>query len=497
MLEYSVPAFPLTSVDSTVSDTNVCYSTKELGEINPSLPDEWSILPFLCLPDGAHAVESEEFIYFHLPPVSAWAPHINSSLFGLACFRQMDSNDLINKPKEVTRSSVQKAVVVLARHPILGSLRTKLGLVTHAFFQQKDFEKREILDGFYQSIRTSGLGYIPDSILYMAFSLRELVQRFKTKTLQLFKLILLEKRILFFGQRVEKLSAFQYALISLIPGLLRSLGDAASPKLSSNENICTPTNDPDHQKLEKMGLPLRIFGEGSFFQPYIPLQQIDILMSPTTHSFIVGTSNSIFTHHKSCNIDVVVNVDTGTVEISDTALNSILILTPADRKFIDNISRSVIATYADEDDPSMNSQIQFEGSDEDIRDHFARYLLALMKSILSTQNTLSDIVASDTDSPNKDYISDFNVSFVKSWQTTKNFSEWSEKVIDSTEAFAIFQPGHPNAGASALISMQLNLAARLHEMGLDKTFFVARNEVAKALNGAEKAVRELTDTKNA
>jgi hypothetical protein len=34
---------------------------------------------------------------------------------------------------------VQKAVVVLATQPVLGSVRSKLGLVTQAFFAQKDF----------------------------------------------------------------------------------------------------------------------------------------------------------------------------------------------------------------------------------------------------------------------------------------------------------------------------------------------------------------------
>jgi hypothetical protein len=41
---------------------------------------------------------------------------------------------------------VQKAVVVLATQPVLGSVRSKLGLVTQAFFAQKDFSKLEILD---------------------------------------------------------------------------------------------------------------------------------------------------------------------------------------------------------------------------------------------------------------------------------------------------------------------------------------------------------------
>ena len=45
--------------------------------------------------------------------------------------------------------------------------------------------------------------------------------------------------------------------------------------------------------------------KGSFFQPYLPLQQIDMLK---TRSFLVGTSNSIFQQQRDCHIDVIVNV---------------------------------------------------------------------------------------------------------------------------------------------------------------------------------------------
>ena len=44
----------------------------------------------MCLPDGAHASE-EEFIYFHLPPVPGWTQYPQATLFGLACFRQIDA----------------------------------------------------------------------------------------------------------------------------------------------------------------------------------------------------------------------------------------------------------------------------------------------------------------------------------------------------------------------------------------------------------------------
>lgn len=41
---------------------------------------------------------------------------------------------------------MQKSVVVLANQCILGSVRSKLGLVTQAFFAQRDFSKVDLID---------------------------------------------------------------------------------------------------------------------------------------------------------------------------------------------------------------------------------------------------------------------------------------------------------------------------------------------------------------
>ena len=71
----------------------------------------------------------------------------------------------------------------------------------------------------------------------MGTSLRELLHKFKSKTLVLLKLLLLEKRvreqwdnsklrtdirkkILFYGYPVERLCTFEYSLMSLVPGML-------------------------------------------------------------------------------------------------------------------------------------------------------------------------------------------------------------------------------------------------------------------------------------
>lgn len=58
-----------------------------------------------------------------------------STLFGIACTRQIRSDRLKKRSKSVTRSSVQKSVVVVLNGVAgLGELRTRLGMVTEMWF---------------------------------------------------------------------------------------------------------------------------------------------------------------------------------------------------------------------------------------------------------------------------------------------------------------------------------------------------------------------------
>jgi hypothetical protein len=72
-------------------------------------------------------------------------------------------------------------------------------------------------------------------------------------------------QLLFYGYPVERLCTFQYSLISLIPGLLRSLQDSGAPELDTSDKNITTTeakvlSDGSKDSLLKyMGLPLHIF----------------------------------------------------------------------------------------------------------------------------------------------------------------------------------------------------------------------------------------------
>ena len=79
----------------------------------------------------------EDFSYFTLRR-RATPTQVATSLFGISCTHQLDSNELLQRPDDVTRSTVQKAVVVVAESPhYFGPLREKLSMVTRAWFAQR------------------------------------------------------------------------------------------------------------------------------------------------------------------------------------------------------------------------------------------------------------------------------------------------------------------------------------------------------------------------
>ena len=80
---------------------------------------------------------TEDFSYFTLRR-RATATRAATSVFGISCTRQIGAKELVNRPPDVTRSTVQKAVVVVAHTPrFFGQIREKLSMVTGAWFAQR------------------------------------------------------------------------------------------------------------------------------------------------------------------------------------------------------------------------------------------------------------------------------------------------------------------------------------------------------------------------
>ncbi|GAA5839999.1 hypothetical protein JCM3766R1_000637 [Sporobolomyces carnicolor] len=504
---------------------NVEFLYPQSLEENRELKDE---LPFLALPDGAHA-RDEDYTYFHLhlPNLlssSSFAdstdpPHevpvgrtLDETVFGISCNRQIMAHELLNKGKEVTRSTVQKAIVVLASKPIFGPLRDKLGVITRSFFAQRDFQDKSILIDLYQSFqklatavatptpestvadgtglqeeglssprkkekRRSILGEREDSQeeegIYMGTFLRELVHKFRFKTLMLLKLLMLQRRVLFYSTTttVEQLCTFQYSLVALIPALLTSLQDSASPALSErSKNLHKPTSLKTSDKgslIRYLGLPLEIFGQGSFFQPYLPLQQIDMLAKSKT--YLVGTTNSIIQQQRDCNIDVVVNLDTSALQVLNQALVPLITLTPADRKWMDELVTTVDQSW-NKDDPTRPEGLGWIGSEDFLRGKFEEYVCSLLACVKfgdfleKGHHSRPDMLLSapELESYNP---SSFNESFIKAFRHTRAFEIWDRNTDEVI--FDLVEPKHPMEGkTNPFEDVGIRLVSGLHDLHL-------------------------------
>ncbi|KAK4050816.1 hypothetical protein OIV83_003238 [Microbotryomycetes sp. JL201] len=453
-------------------------------------PELNKTLPFLALPDGCHARE-EDYSYFHMHNPTV-AP---GTLFGISCNRQIQAEQLLNKDKTVTRSTVQKAIVVLASKPIFGALRDKLGVVTRTFFAQRDFADKSILVDLYTSFKT------PRSVrdleqdekegteMYMGTSLRELVHKFRHKTLMLLKLLMMQRRasysVMFYSSTstVEALCTLQYSLVALIPALMHNLQDAAIPNLDARSKaVSEPTSLKTSDKaslIRYLGLPLNVFGQGAFFQPYLPLQQIDFLQC---RSYLVGTTNSIFQQQRDCRIDVVVRIDNGTLDILNPKLQPLLALTAADRKWMDEIISTVDTTWSPAD--PQRPQTTFIGSEDFLRAKFEEYVCSALASIkfidyIKTADR-RDVLLSQEDI-NSYNMSSWNELFIRQFRATPAFELWNR----TTDAaiFDLVEPRHPMEGRTNPIEdVGIRLAHGLQDLHLQENLAPTREAIARGLS---------------
>ncbi|XP_042330227.1 late secretory pathway protein AVL9 homolog isoform X2 [Sceloporus undulatus] len=142
---------------------------------------------------------------------------------------------------DITRETVQKSVCVLCQLPLYGLLQAKLQLITHAYFEEKDFSQISILKELYEHMNSSlGGSSLEGSQVYLGLSPRDLVLQFRHKVLILFKLILLEKKVLFYISPVNRLVGALMTVLSLFPGMIEhGLTDCSQyrPRKSITEDV--------------------------------------------------------------------------------------------------------------------------------------------------------------------------------------------------------------------------------------------------------------------
>ncbi|XP_053678165.1 late secretory pathway protein AVL9 homolog [Anopheles nili] len=183
-------------------------------------PSGWKYLPTLALPDGSHNFNSD-FVCFNLPSLT----DPQQSIYGISCYRQIALEEVKIRTADLTRSTVQKSVCTLLSLPIYGYVEVKLSLIAQAFFEQGDFSSTEILVKAYEQLNACLTSLEPQEIAptrlhFVGVPLRDLLLKWRHKILILFKLLLLQKRVVCFGSPVHPTCALILGITSLHPELI-------------------------------------------------------------------------------------------------------------------------------------------------------------------------------------------------------------------------------------------------------------------------------------
>lgn len=239
--------------------------------------------------------------------------------------------------------------------------------------------------------------------------------------------------------------------------------------------------------LSFMGLPLQLFGKGSFFGPYTPLQQFGLLSDSKTMSYVAGSTNSLLLLQSSRYCDVFVNLDEHSVDVFKLDLRVALTLSVADRRFIDFLTKTVNETW-DPEHPSRPADHGYVGSEDFIRLQFEEYLLAMVscakyQKFVKRHGNDPKALLSDL---HGDPANDFGAVWVESWQQTDNYRLF-DKFTDS-HLFDVVEPRHPTAGALSVEDIQRRVAQQVAELHLDERFSTGKEAIGKQLASGQKKV---------
>lgn len=421
-VEYSYP--PINTTDSASAS------------LTESLPQQWRSLPHIALPDGCHNYR-EGHVTFTLPTE-------DMVVYGVSCYRQIDSNELTSVSSDITRSTVQKSICVISKWPIYDFLISKVELTVHAYFNAKDLNDRELLIHTYHNLNATLTLDLALCVCCHSNKLAGLIELYQHSILQLFKAVLLEKRILIYGHNPSDVSHLVTSLLSLFPLYYQSL--------------------IDQSLVNEYGLPLKT---KLYVQPYLPLQELRQLSSlQDERGILVGVSNPLFYKRASELCDVCFVMENKAIDIHETSLYASLNLSTADLRFYTLIKEGV--TSGDERGsrgsvPSESATItNWNGSVEWIQAQFKSYLLSLLSSVRNG---------------NPDTLNDFNLHFVQSFSKTFSYRKWVESVPQT-----VVQPGHMCQG-------DLSFSDIKHHLLVEATELVGSDNV-------EKLVRKTGDLKN-
>jgi hypothetical protein len=178
-----------------------------------------------------------------------------------------------------------------------------------------------------------------------------------------------------------------------------------------------------------------------------------------------------------------------TIAISSPSLRSALILTTADRRWVDALHQTVTTTW-DPENPTRPRTHGYLGSEEFIRLQFEEYLLALLSAtkyhqyLYTVPHHRRDLSAfPDIEG---DPSLDFGEAWIDMWKRTNNFKLWNR--FTDNHLFDMVDPRHPTAGGMTIDDINRRFTQQIQELHLDEKFATSREAINKHLATGSKKV---------
>lgn len=435
---------------------------------------------------------------------------------------------------DVTRSSVQKSVCALLTIPAYGYIEVKLALIADTFFEQGDFENTEILVKVYHQLNQCFAEDVeikrPLNRVNENLQLREHFLKWRHKLLVVYKLFLLQKKVIFFGSPVRETCSLIVAIASLFPGLLTDgfaevfaldverpmspLPTYQSTLNDSSDSMASPPTTLDSNS-DTFSQLRRESGDDSYNQH----QYTGHLSTSESSSSNLQRDNSMdsltvtaMTPFCSVNPDCwsapVPIFENGNLCLPYISLPYLdMLQDPSIHSYVIGASnilfkqkRSLADVFIDTETMTIEVQnlelkrmlqlstedrrfVEYlvkhvsspkegaEGSEQWIREQFSGYLVSLLRTSLTTAGS-------------KDFDS-FNNSYMTIFRRTDAHDLWCQRRKETTTEFKSIPVGHPFSGNLSVADMKLRLTQTLmHNNERGRKINQAVNNTTQAVNQA-------------
>ncbi|KAJ1972513.1 hypothetical protein H4R35_004633 [Dimargaris xerosporica] len=467
IVEYVYPPLEDSAV-TPVLGRHIAVQAKSDTTLEYVLEPIWASLPFYALPEGAHN-HAHDMSYFHLPATTTTntgptaapdAPPQTTAVFGLSCYRQVNSSHLKVRTSDVTRTFVQKAVVLLLAKPVFGFVQDRLAKATELYFSQGDFTQTKVLASFYQQVHQSLRPPIPQECFVTNTALGYCLNLFRLHALSLLKMLLVGAKVLFVGGQAEQLCRIQYSLISVFPHTLATLDHGL---YAEEDDPAVVTKYIAHTHLQGY---LQLFSRATALEPYFPMTQLPRFEDADLKTCFAGTCNEWVAKNARQHFDAVVELDKGRIHYSHSRCSrmaDIAGLTSADRKFMDRIIKSRDHESKLTSEQAFSTDFGLFQSDEywedkircALQDYVERFLCMYQWTrVHKTARCTMDAL-----------VSDYGEAFVTAWAQSRTCTSWLN-VVPSTVVPDAQYLGHPGSGSGLLEDTRLRLQQQLDESGL-------------------------------